>query len=222
MPGVFCTREVTEGLDRGPQAVAGRLRDLLPDCSVFCLNQVHSDRIVWAEDTSSEDYPEADGILSRDPGNVLCIRTADCVPVLFWADDSPLIGAVHAGWRGLAQGIVEKAIGLMRKEGAASIHAAMGPSIGSCCYAVGPEVMEALKAGPARTLDGRPSVDLHQVVRLQAQNAGVPSDMILRVPFCTCCRKDAFFSYRREGEHTGRNISIIGGQSCSLPGLQAP
>jgi purine-nucleoside/S-methyl-5'-thioadenosine phosphorylase / adenosine deaminase len=221
MPGVFCTREVTEGLDGGPQAVAGRLKELMPGSEIYCLKQMHSDRIVRADDISHEDFPEADGIISRDPGKVLCIRTADCVSVLLWAEDSPLIGAVHAGWRGLSLRIVEKAIGIMRAGGAGHICVSMGPAIGPCCYAVGPEVIEALEADADHTLDGRLSVDLHRIAALQAQNAGVPPGRIHQVKSCTCCKADLFFSYRREGVFTGRNISLIGGESWSLPGLQA-
>jgi len=222
MSGVFCSRGVTEGLDGSPQAVAARLRQLLPSNDIFCLTQVHADRIVWAGEVSPEDFPKADGIMSRDPVNVLCIRTADCVPVLLWADDSPMIGAVHAGWRGLSLGIVHKAVGLMRVSGARLIHVSMGPSIGPCCYAVGTDVIDALDAQPNLTLDGRLSVDLHRVATCQAHAAGVPADMIHCVQVCTQCNRETFFSYRRDSGNAGRNISLIGGASCSLPGLQVP
>jgi polyphenol oxidase len=221
MQRVFCKREVTHDLDRGPYAVAARLAELLPGSRIVCLAQIHSDRIVRAEDIAPGVFPEADGVISLDPSIVLCIRTADCVPLLMWAEDAPIIAAVHAGWRGLAKGIVSKMIDLMRGQGAQHIHVSMGPSIGPCCYAVGSEVLAALGAVPERTLDGRPSVDLHRVASLQAENTGVSPDMIHQVKSCTYCNGDSFFSYRRDGEHTGRNISLIGGLSCSLPGLQA-
>jgi polyphenol oxidase len=160
-------------------------------------------------------------VISLDASIALCIRTADCVPLLMRDEDLPVIAAVHAGWRGLAKGIVSKTIELMRAEGAQHIHVSMGPSIGACCYSVGTDVIEALGAGSDRALDGRFYVDLHRICALQAQDAGVASDMIHRVQACTCCNSDSFFSYRREGEHTGRNISLIGGLSCSLPGLPA-
>jgi YfiH family protein len=201
--------------------VTARLTELLPGSRIVCLAQIHSDRIVRAEDIAPGVFPEADGVISLDPSMVLCIRTADCVPLLMWAEDTPIIAAVHAGWRGLAQRIVSKTVDLMRAEGAHHIHVSMGPSIGPCCYAVGSEVFDALEAVPERTLDGRPSVDLHRVATLQAKNAGISPDMIHQVQACTYCNKDSFFSYRREGEHTGRNISLIGGEACSLPGLQA-
>lgn len=221
MPGIFCTSEVTKGLDGSPEAVASRLRELLPGRRIFCLKQMHSDRFVRAEEVPPGVFPEADGIITHDPGDVLCIRTADCVPVLLWADDAPVVAAVHAGWRGLSKRIVEKAVLLMHASGAGHIHMSMGPSIGPCCYAVGPEVIEALDTRPDRQADGRLYVDLHRIAMLQAQNAGIPPDRILQVHSCTCCNRDSFFSYRREGDLTGRNISLIGGDPCSLPGLQA-
>ena len=221
MQGVFCTKEVTKDLGRGPESVAGRLRELLPGSRIICLEQIHSDRIIRAEDVAPGVFPEADGVISHEPSFVLCVRTADCVPILMWADDSPVIAAVHAGWRGLAKRIVTKAVHLMLASGAQQIHVSMGPSIGPCCYAVGREVIEALNADTERTMDGRPSVDLRRIAALQAENTGVSPVMIHHVECCTYCTGDTFFSYRREGEHAGRNISLIGGASCSLPGLQA-
>lgn len=221
MPGLFCRREVTEGLHRGPETAWRRVRELLPGSRVICLNQVHADRIVRAEEVPDGVFPEADGVVSLDPSVILCVRTADCVPVLMWADDAPAVAAVHAGWRGLALGIIPKAIGLMRSVGAQRIHVSMGPSIGPCCYAVGAEVIDALHTFPDRSVEGALFVDLHRVARLQALEEGIDCEHVHLVQFCTCCNSESFYSYRRDGELTGRNISVIGGASCSLPGLQA-
>jgi YfiH family protein len=221
MPGVFCRRDVTEGLHRGPETAWARLQELLPGSRIVCLNQVHSDRIIRAEHVSDGSFPEADGVISEDPAVVLCIRTADCVPVLLWADDAPVIAAVHAGWRGLAGGILPKAVRLMGECGAQKIHVSMGPSIGPCCYEVGPEVIHALRTEPDRRDADRSFVDLHRVARDQVLTAGIARDRIHQVQSCTCCNRGSFFSHRRDGESTGRNISVIGGGSCSLPGLLA-
>jgi len=221
MGGIFCSREMTRDIPGGPESVHKRLSELLPGSRIVCLSQIHSDIIIHAEDVRTYDFPEADGVISRDPSVVLCIRTADCVPVLLWAEDPPVIAAVHAGWRGLAKRIVFKAVEIMRQCGSGEIHASMGPSIGPCCYAVGREVLEALGAEACRTQDGRISADLHHAAAIQAWEAGVGKDRIHRIKACTCCSNDSYFSYRREGEHAGRNISLIGGKSCSLPGLLA-
>jgi YfiH family protein len=194
---------------------------MMPGSRVHCLTQVHSDRIIRAENVSPDDYPDADGIISGDPSDVLCVRTADCVPVLLEADDGSMIGAVHAGWRGLAQGIILKTISLMESAGAKKVHAAIGPSIGPCCYQVGPEVVRELAAEPVRRPDGTIAVDLAEIAVQQARKAGIPQERIHVKHSCTCCNPDAFFSFRREKEAAGRNISLIGGASWSLPGLRA-
>lgn len=221
MPGTFCTRDVTEGLHRGPETAWKRLGELLPGSRVVCLNQVHGDRIVRAEDVPDGMFPEADGAVSLDPSVVLCVRTADCIPVLMWADDSPVIAAVHAGWRGLALKIIPRAVELMRGCGARQVHVSTGPSIGPCCYAVGREVIDALRTVPDRSAEGSLFVDLQRVARDQSLGAGIEPERIHQVRACTCCNGGSFYSFRREGESTGRNISVIGGRSCSLPGLQA-
>ncbi len=221
MNGLFCTRELTAGRDGGAQSMTALLRDLMPVSRIFCLTQVHSDRIVMAEDVFPDAYPEADGIISRDPSDVLCIRTADCVPVLLEADDGSMIGAVHAGWRGLARGIVFKAVSLMESAGADKVHAAIGPSIGPCCYQVGPEVVRELAADPVRRKDGTIAVDLTDIAVRQARKAGIPEERICIRRSCTCCNPDVFFSFRREKEAAGRNLSVIGGNTWSLPGLRA-
>jgi polyphenol oxidase len=208
-------------MDGSPQTMASRLQKLMPGSRIFCLTQIHSDRIIRAEDTLPEDFREADGIISTNPADVLCIRTADCVPVLLWADDISLIGAVHAGWRGLAQDIVFKVVHLMKSIGAGQIHISIGPSIGPCCYKVGQEVVRALDAKPVEREDGTFSIDLTENASLQAIKAGIAGDRIHVVRMCTCCNPERFFSFRRDKEAAGRNISVIGGESWSLPGLRA-
>jgi YfiH family protein len=222
MPGIFCSSRVTQGLHGGPETTWERLRQLLPDCRIVCLKQIHSDVIARAEDISEGDFPEADGVISCDPSVVLCVRTADCVPVLMWADDAPVIAAVHAGWRGLALKIVPKAVQCMVASGARRVHVSMGPAIGPCCYAVGREVIEALRTEPDRHLDGRLFVDLHRVLRNQVIETGIAPENVHQVKACTCCSGSSYYSYRRDGEFTGRNVSAIGGKSCSLPGLPVP
>jgi YfiH family protein len=215
MEGVFCTRDLTEDRDGGPQTVSARLHELLPGSRIFCLTQIHSDRIIRAEDSSPGDFPEADGIVSQNPADVLCIRTADCVPVLLRADDSSLIGAVHAGWRGLAQDIVYKAVILMQSYGSEKIQVFIGPSIGPCCYQVGPEVVRALGAKPVARKDCTVSVDLAEIASGQAMKAGLAGEAIHVVRSCTCCNGDKFFSFRRDkyGRNSNRKIHCFGDTS---------
>jgi len=221
MTGVFCTRFFTEGIDGGPESVFERLKGVLGDDRIFCLNQVHSDNIVYAQDVIEGRMPEADGIISANPDDLLCIRTADCLPVLLWSEDLAVHGAVHAGWRGLAKGIVKKAVQEMRNIGGRIIHVAIGPGIGPCCFRVGHEVVDLLGARPLRA-DGRGSyVDLYEEATLQAIESGVDLNCLHLMQLCTMCCNELFFSYRRDGDAAGRNLSVIGGGSCLLPGLRA-
>ncbi len=220
MKGVYCMRDVTAGLDGSPDSVAALLGNFLPDAHVYCLNQVHSDAIVLAQDIAPGDIPEADGIISCECSDVLCVRTADCVPVLLWADNSPMIACVHAGWRGLKKGIVHKAAGCMQSLGASGIHVSIGPCIGPCCYEVGGDVADAFGREHLQYKNGSMYLDLTGIARSQALDAGVNRAWIHSIDMCTSCHPDKFFSYRRDGAAAGRNISLIGGRSWSLPGLQ--
>jgi YfiH family protein len=220
MIALHCKRDISEGIDGSPESVVTRLKNLLPDSRIYCLNQVHEEHIVFAEDIHCGDIPEADGIISRNLDDVLCIRTADCVPVLLWMDDPPLIAAVHAGWRGLAKNIVEKVVQNMHALGAGEIHVSIGPCIGVCCYEVGPDVVNELGTETLVYKKKSMHIDLKNVVLSQVLEAGVGRELVHVVDICTSCNPKEFFSYRRDGHAAGRNLSIIGGKSWLLPGLQ--
>lgn len=220
MKGVFCTKDVTKGIDGSAGAVLSMLKSAFAGCDVYCLDQVHSDRIVFSEEIPDGIIPQADAVISQDVDAILCIRTADCVPVLAWAEDMPLIAAIHAGWRGLALDIVGKCILTMRSLGGRDIRASIGPAIGRCCYEVKMDVVEALCTEPIYTREGRLVADLWKVASSQLMQGGVDPLSIEIKGLCTFCNTDMFFSYRRQGAQAGRNISLIGGRSWSLPGLQ--
>ncbi len=219
MRGVFCTRAFTASVMGEPRPVRELVRRATARDNVFLLTQVHGDRIVMSRD--ADGLPEADGIISDDPDDMLGILTADCLPVLAWSDDPPLIGALHAGWRGLAQGIVLKGVRRMQSLGAHDIQVSLGPAIGPCCFEVGPDVAAEFPGLAVPHDSGRPHLDLWKIAFSQAVAAGVDGCRIKAVRLCTMCQAALFFSYRREGYAAGRNISLIGGLSCSLPGLQA-
>lgn len=220
MKGVFCTRQVTGDIPGDARSVLARLETLFAGSRVYCLEQVHSDGVVLAEDISPGEIPEADAIISRNMDDILCVRTADCVPILAWATDLPMIAAVHAGWRGLAAGIVEKTVRTMRSLGGEDIRAAIGPSIGPCCYEVRTDVVQAL------CLDLEPDgnetffVDLKGAAQTRLASEGIKGPNLVIRDLCTRCNADKFFSFRREVDHAGRNISVIGGNSWLLQGLQ--
>lgn len=219
MHGVFCTREFSEGIAGEPHAATARVRMEVPEGPVLFPTQVHGDRIVLAKE--ARDMPEADGIISDNPDDILGILTADCLPVLAWSDDPPLIAALHAGWRGLAAGIVAQGIQRMRSLGARTITLSLGPAIGPCCFAVQADVLNTLRHRPVRQAQGHFYLDLWEIAIAQARRAGVARHQIRTLRLCTRCHPELFFSYRRDGRAAGRNITLMGGRTCRLPGLRA-
>jgi polyphenol oxidase len=136
----------------GREAVAHNRRLLAeavtgsPDTPLVPLRQFHSNLVVIADlaDAGRDTPRKADGLLSAQPGCLIAVQTADCVPVLVTDRKRRVVGAFHAGWRGTAKRIVENGVGRMRLEFGsrpADLIAAIGPAIGPCCYAVGEEVL---------------------------------------------------------------------------------
>lgn len=191
-------------------------------CPPVVQRQVHGRRVTWV---GGDDGPEpgevsmedGDALITRQPRTPLAVLVADCVPVLLWDPDGGVVAAVHAGWRGTADAIVPGALKSMADRAGtapARVRAALGPSIGGCCYAVGPEVVEALEqvAPPGSVRipsdDGALRVDLRRINRALLGAAGVPDRAIEDVGGCTCCER-RFFSYRRDGPRTGRLMGAI-------------
>ncbi len=167
--------------------------------------QIHSDRVV---DASSAPQP-ADGLVT-DGTTVLCVFTADCVPVLLGgrSEGRPSVAALHAGWRGLATGIISAG---MSRFDQGSVTAWIGPAICTSCYQVSDDVAERVAhpsgAGVvARRDGGKPHLDLALAARLQLQRSGAFDIRLIRL--CTRCNPE-WFSYRREGAGQGRNHSFV-------------
>jgi YfiH family protein len=142
--------------------------------------------------------PEADGHTTTVPGLGLLVIVADCLPVALVAPGRAAM--LHCGWRGLAGGLIERAVERFHEPPAAAI----GPGIGRCCYEVGDEVLAAFEdlGGVA---SGR-MLDLRMVARRKLEAAGVTR--IEDVDMCTSCRSDLFFSHRRDNGVTGRQGGI--------------
>lgn len=200
------------------------------------VRQVHSDivRVVQAEDGALEGrlataegraLLEGDGLLTDVPGVLLGVGAADCVPVLVADVRKRVVAAFHAGWRGTVARIVEQGIGRMGAECGSrpeDLVAAVGPSIGSCCYAVGEEVRSEFEGqfGYAEALfrevdGGQMHLDLWKANRRQLLDAGVGAARIAVVGECTACARDArgglrYFSHRGERGVAGRMLSVVG------------
>ena len=185
-----------------------------PDLPIVRATQVHGSRVVVVSEAPAPrdvvDAGECDALVTALPGVGLAVQTADCVPVLFVAEEA--VAAVHAGWRGASAGVAGRAaeafLALVSDRDAA--RAWIGPAIGPCCYEVGPEV-----AGRVPPRFSRPSsadrflLDLPGVIRRQLEVSGIRREKIMQPNGCTMCGGDRYASYRRDGTRAGRMIALV-------------
>lgn len=227
---LFTTRALTllVGPTAGPAAREGwdRLADSIAvDASrLLRLRQVHGRDVLTLRRGGAvppvDSAPEADALVADEPDAALVIRGADCVPVLVADRRTGAVGAAHAGWKGTALGTAVAAVEAMRAafgSRPADLVVALGPSIGPCCYQVGEDLLTAFAAAGhaqasadrwfARRADIR--LDLWTANADQLEAAGVPASQIHVSGFCTACHLEQCFSYRREGEGTGRLAGVI-------------
>jgi YfiH family protein len=200
--------------ESGRRAVA---EALAPLGRVHFLSQVHGVEIVEAP---WEGTPAGDAAVVRESGELVAVKTADCVPILLVDQDARLAAAVHAGWRGSAAGIARRAVEALVARGAepARIVAALGPAIGVCCYEVGQEFRG--RFGPDADpyfivgADGRLRLDLRRLNQHQLEASGVQRQHVEHVSFCTACDPARLPSYRRDGRDCGRILSYVGWERC--------
>jgi len=149
--------------------------------------------------TPGAELERVDGHTTTEAGLGLLVLVADCLPVAL--SGGGRVTMLHCGWRGLAEGIVERALGAFGEPP----HAAIGPGIGRCCYEVGPEVLERF-TGLDGVADGR-MLDLRAIARRKLEAGGV--EWLEEVDLCTSCRPDLFFSHRRDRGLTGRQAGLV-------------
>lgn len=186
-----------------------RLRESTGMATVIHARQVHGARVM-RHDTTPPGLlvgSDADGHVTKTPGILLAISIADCVPIALVAPDVRAVAALHAGWRGVAGGILEAGITALGSFGAApaSMHVHFGPAICGRCYEVGPEVHEALGL---RVPNAPTPVDLRAVLAGRAMVAGIPGENVTSSAWCTRCHREQFFSHRAGSG--GRQMSVIG------------
>lgn len=203
-----------------------RLADAIGASRIVTLTQVHGRGAVVVrrgKPPSGPARPEGDILVSDDPAVAIAVRAADCVPVLLADPRTGAVAAVHAGWRGTAAGAATAAVQAMRDAFGTSppdLLAAIGPSIGACCYEVGPEIADHFLAaghGPddvARwfrtpAYASKPRLDTWAANRDQLQRAGVRAENIHACGLCTASHLDVFPSYRAERERAGRLAGVI-------------
>jgi len=178
------------------------------------LAQVHGAHVHDADLAAPvSERPRADAIVARAVNTVCAIETADCLPVLFADRDGSVVAAAHAGWRGLAAGVLEATLGAMRTDPTAAL-AWIGPGIGPLAYEVGLDVRDAhCAADPGAAAcfaphqAGKWLADLRALARRRLERAGVRS--IHGAARCTFTEASVFHSYRRDGASAGRMVTVI-------------
>jgi YfiH family protein len=200
-------------------AAVARNRDALEDhlglpSQPRWLRQVHGTTVATCDAVACVEEPEADAAITSSPGVVLAVLTADCMPVLFSSEDGSVVGAAHAGWRGLAAGVLENTIASMRTP-PDRLLAWLGPAAGPHAYEIGEEVRGAFvsrdRVAEAMFVPTRPGhwlVNLYGLAILRLMDAGMPRMSIHGGDLCTISDPQRFFSHRRDG-HTGRMASLI-------------
>lgn len=176
--------------------------------SIHWLTQVHGCRVVHASGSQPADTPKADASITTEAGISCAVMTADCLPVLFCDSNGEQIAAAHAGWRGLADGILLETLNAFPDP--LDVSAYLAPAIGPKAFEVGPEVRAAFVGAPDAYFQAgqgdRLLADLAGIARWQLRNAGIGS--VFGGGQCTFSDPERFFSYRRDGQ-TGRQISLI-------------
>lgn len=213
--GPYGTLNLGTSVGDEPDAVAenrARLRAVLPGDPVW-LKQVHGADVIDAD--AHPVLPHADASIASGAGTVCVIQVADCIPVLFTDVRGTVVAAAHAGWRGLAGGVLQNTIRAMQVRGVSTdeILAYIGPGIGPSAFEVGGDVYEAFTAhdtGASGAFAAQPHgkwlADLHALVRRALVGAGVAR--VHGEPLCTVSCPERFFSYRRD-RITGRMAGLV-------------
>ncbi len=195
------------------QTNRGLITRILPGSPVW-LTQVHCAHVVDAAAVAA-DTCEADASVTSQRGIVCTIMTADCLPVLLSDVAGTVVGAAHAGWRGLAAGVLENTVLAMQRMGAAEITAWLGPAIGPGQFEVGQDVFDTFVAQDAAARQafvavpgkaGKYLADIYQLARLRLDAVGVQH--VCGAGMCTVTEKERFYSYRRD-KTTGRMAALI-------------
>jgi YfiH family protein len=182
---------------------------------LYQAKQVHGARAIRAEGDARamREGEEADAIVASIAGHAALVRVADCVPVLVADRRVGRVAAIHAGWPGIVCRAIPAAL---RALGGGDLLAAIGPSIGPCCFEVDREVADRIEGAcggaslrAPEHAPGKTYVDLRRAARLQLVEMGVADADIEDVPGCSRCDATLFYSWRRDGDRSGRQVGVI-------------
>ncbi len=192
----------------GSPALLATRRRAVVDAPWTWLRQVHGDRVVVVGDPGDSAGEEADAAVTAAPFAPLAVHTADCAPLALVSPGA--VGAVHAGWRGIASGVIARAVAAVEALGGPVTETVLGPCIGPECYEFGTDDLDRVVAavgGAARgcTADGRPALDVPAAVTAALAAAGAPAP--LRLGGCTAC-EPGWFSHRARAD-AGRQAMVV-------------
>ena len=186
------------------------------------IRQVHGASVHVVRGDAPAGPPDADAAITATPGMAVAVVAADCVPILLADAATGAVAAIHAGWRGTCARVVDATVGALRREfgvDPARLVAAVGPSIGACCYEVGEELLQAFTEAGFSSIEraewfrrdgaGRLRLDLWRANADQLVHAGLAPARVHVSGLCTRTHAGVFESFRAEGERAGRMAAII-------------
>ncbi len=208
----WASRRIMAGVTDRTMTVEALLGRLPAGTGTVSAEQVHGASLAVIERLSGTALiPGCDALITRTPGIALLIRTADCLPVYFADPDRGVVGLAHAGWRGLAAGLLPRVVAAFARAAGTppeALRVAIGPSIRADCYTVGPE-FQGRFGRFVRPAGSGWTCDLTGVAAHQLAGCGVRTSRIADCGWCTSCETDRWFSLRKEGPSTGRLVSVI-------------
>jgi YfiH family protein len=200
--GPYASLNLGRLTDDDPESVSRNRASVQADVGLplGLVRQVHGRHVLTVSGPSEPPLPEADGQATASRAMAPAVLTADCLPIALAADAA--VAMLHAGWRGLAAGVIDEGIGALREAGGRGpVSAAIGPGAGPCCYEVGEEVLNVFD-------EPGPNLDLKAIARARLERAGAAE--VHDVGLCTICSPpELFFSHRRDRGVTGRQAGIV-------------
>ncbi len=175
-----------------------------------CMGQVHGSEVRVVN--SGGVYNHIDGLMTIQPGVLLCVQVADCIPLLLHDPVHNAVGAIHCGWRPIVAGIAEKALEIMKDRYGTdpeTVTASMGPSAGPCCYEVGDDVARVLHPSSLINRNRTVFADLKAELSRRLISAGLKKNNLEIFDDCTICNESLYYSFRRDGKNAGRMLGFI-------------